>query len=416
MKISPINNINTNKKLGAVKQTSSNIFVQNQKPQITELTNIYYPVFKQGRTRVQEKTITTTQKEETPRKHSSQYPTLYEHPTKFKLAKYDGLPCPSCGNTMLTKQKFKTFQKRLDETEPNKYLYLLGEYTDYMRPIEKSVYNELVSRSSDLQTNDIREILVSLRDERLSHLQRIQTRKLQQMKKYCKNLPSEERKALNVKFTELGKQIKSKDEESPFRRKRMIYEIKEMQVSDPIVHEKLIAAAESFPASSDINSAWIVKYSGKNKYNQNWTSKEIAERMLANSVSNTDHMLAYSLERNHDDITNYVAMHCGCNSTKGNKPFMQWFNEAPEARRNYLNAYFKKAYELISTGVLNDPKYKHYVAFATNTILDLSKGQVEIESDDKTPLEVLEEEKRRPLPTYPQRIKVKQKDTEAPKP
>ena len=132
--------------------------------------------------------------------------------------------------------------------------------------------------------------------------------------------------------------------------------------------------------------------------------------MLANSVSNTDHMLAYSLERNHDDITNYVAMHCGCNSTKGNKPFMQWFNEAPEKRKEYLNEYFKKAYELISTGILYEPKYQHYVAFATNTISDLSKGQVELERYDKTPLEVLEEEKQRQLPTYPKRTSSKKEE------
>ena len=399
MQISPINNINIKEKNLTRRNTTSPLNPCNNKEnQIQQLTNIYYPVFRNSATAVTTKTISKT--EEPQRKHSSVYPSLYEHPSKFKLNRFDNLPCPACGNTMMSKQLYKDFQKRLEETEPSNYLYLLGEYRDYMRPIEGSVYDELVKNASTMETNDIRTILTTMRKERLSHLQRIQKRKLTQMKKVVKNLPTDERKALNEKLIELGKQIKSKNEESSFRRKRMIYELQELQISDPVVREKLLEYANAFPTSTDTNVAWIVKYSGKNKFNQDWTSKEIAERMLSNSVSNTDHILAYSIERNHDDITNYMSMHCGCNSTKGNKTFMQWYNEPIGTREDTLNAYFKKAYELISSGKVADPKYQYYVAHATRTIEDISKGFVQLECDDKTPDEILEIDKTKQLPIY----------------
>ena len=247
-----------------------------------------------------------------------------------------------------------------------------------MRPIESSVYQELLALSSTAKTTDIRELLVTLRQTKLPQLQSIQRRKLIQMKKIARTLPSEERAALSIKLTELGRQIKRKNEEAPFRRKKMLQEIKNVKITNPYKYEKLQNLAKAFPTSKDTNSAWIIKYSGKNKHNQDWVSKDIAERMLSSSVPNIDHIIPYGTERGHDDISNYLSMHSGCNCIKGSKPFMQWYNEMPEARNNSLNAYFDKAEELISQGEIKDDKYDKYVAYATRTIRDVTMGQISL--------------------------------------
>ena len=43
-----------------------------------------------------------------------------------------------------------------------------------------------------------------------------------------------------------------------------------------------------------------------------------------------------------------------------------------------MEAYFKKADELISTGQIDNPKYSDYVANATQTVKEVSKGKVDI--------------------------------------
>ena len=103
MKISPINNINIKEKTLTRSNTTSppNSYV-NKENQIHQLTNIYYPVFRNSATAVTTNTISKT--EEPQRKYSSVYPSLYEKPSKFKLNRLDNIPCPACGKTMMSKQ------------------------------------------------------------------------------------------------------------------------------------------------------------------------------------------------------------------------------------------------------------------------------------------------------------------------
>lgn len=362
MKISAINiHNNIRKKEDMSSFSSAKTLPKHQ--QNNDISNIYYQPVNFG---VKHRVYSTSR------------PELYEHPSDFQMSKFDNIPCPACGKTMMTREKFNEFKQRLDKTNPEQYLYLLGEYQDYMRPIEESVFNELKSLAYSEGTTDIRELLVTLRQTKLPQLQSIQRRKLIQMKKIARTLPAEERGALSSKLSELGKQIKRKNEEAPFRRKKMLQEIKAVKISNPYKYEKLQNLAKAFPTSKDTNSAWIIKYSGKNKFNKDWESKDIAERMLFSSVPNIDHIIPYGTERNHDDISNYLAMHSGCNCTKASKPFLEWYNENPEVRQKCLEAYFEKAEEIISSGEITDSKYKDYVANATDTIADVTKGTVDM--------------------------------------
>ena len=165
---------------------------------------------------------------------------------------------------------------------------------------------------------------------------------------------------------------------APFRRKIIIDRISKIKIRNPKKYEKLQQIAKNFPTSSDMNSAWIVKYSGKNKQNVDWESYDIALRFLYSSVANTDHIIAYDIENNHDDISNYLSMHSACNSQKGNKPFLQWLNEDKKNRIKYLQDYFESVSEIISSKKIKKKKYKDYVANATQTIFEASKGQVKL--------------------------------------
>ena len=209
-------------------------------------------------------------------------------------------------------------------------------------------------------------------------LQDAQMRQIKKMRTLAKTLPEDEKKVLLNKLDDLQKIIKKNNSTAPFRRKIMIDRISKVKIRNPKKYEKLQRIAKNFPTSSDMNSAWIVKYSGKNKQNENWASYDIALRFLSSSVANTDHIIAYDIENNHDDISNYIAMHSACNSQKSNKPFLQWLNEDKQNRINYLQDYFRTVGEIISTKKIKKKKYKNYVAYATQTIFEASKGQVKL--------------------------------------
>ena len=319
------------------------------------------------------------------RTYSSSNKKLQEKTTDFQICKKGDVPCPACGKKIMTKSQFEKFAYNLAKTPPDNYLNFLENYTQYMRPVEESAYNEIKDLSAKLaekgeNVKDIRTLVVMLREQKLPVLQKVQMRLVKKMIALAKTLPENEQTNLINKINNFKREIARKKSDSPFRRKIMIEEIKQIKISNPKKYKKLQNIALRFPASSDMNSAWIVKYSGKNKYNEDWTSYDIALRLLQVSTASTDHILAYDIENNHDDISNYLAMHAGCNSRKSNKTFMQWLNEDKDNRLEYLKDYFEVCDKLINNKKITKKKYRQYVATATQTICDVTQGQVDLRS------------------------------------
>ena len=353
-------NIHTHKNTNNLKPSKNDI------TKVFELSNIYYPII-------------SFSAEDKNRTYSTKLKKLAEVPSNFKVCRHSGIPCPACGQKMLSRSAFEKITKELQKVPQDKYLEYLGNYTDYMRPVELSVYNELIELSEKPNTSkDIRTLLVQLRDTKLPVLQEAQMKQINKMKALAKTLPEDEKKVLTSKVNSLKNEIRRTNPQAPFRRKFMIDRISKIQIRNPKKYEKLQRIASNFPTSTDMNSAWIVKYSGKNKMHLDWDSYSIALRFLYSSVANTDHIVAYSLERNNDDITNYMSMHNACNSQKANKTFLHWLHEDKDNRIKYMQDYFNAVNELITGKKITTKKYKKYVAYATNTIYEASKGQVDI--------------------------------------
>ena len=253
-----------------------------------------------------------------------------------------------------------------------------------MRPVEESVFNEIYALSQkEGASKDIRTLLCGLREEKLPLLQEAQMRLADEMTALAETLPSEEKTVLLKKIKKLTMFIRKNTSEAPFRRKILLDRISKVKIKNKNKYQQLQDIAERFPASSDMNSAWIVKYSGKNKYNEDWSSLDIAKRFLYSACADTDHILAYNIENNHDDISNYLAMHRGCNSQKSNKPFMQWINENKE-RLSFLQQYFEDADAVIGRKI-QKKKYKLYSDYAAETIKRITNGKIDLKNIGQTP-------------------------------
>ena len=373
MKIQPVTSYRNIYSKG-LNKPSENFANLNKKEtsNINKLNNFYY--FPINFTSLKRRTYSTDKKE------------LAEKSGDFIIPKIADIPCPACGKKMLNQTKFNQIAEELASHTPDQYLDCLGKYTEYMRPVEESVYNELYKLSQkEGNSKDIRTLLVSLRNRKLPILQDTQMRLIKKMRALAKSLPEDERSVLLNKIEGLQQVVKKNNTTAPFRRKIMIDRISKVSIRNQKKYEKLQSLAKSFPTSSDMNSAWIVKYSGKNKQNEDWASYDIALRFLSSSIANTDHIIAYDIESNHDDISNYLSMHSACNSQKGNKPFLQWLNEDKSNRLKYLQDYFEKVNDLIKTKKISKKKYKHYVAYATQTIFEASKGQVKLPETEIDP-------------------------------
>ena len=305
---------------------------------------------------------------------------LQEVSWAFKISHYSDIPCPACGKKMLNIEKFNDISNELSNAKNEEYLDILNKYKQYMRPVEESVFDEIYKISKRPNSSkDLRTLIVGLRNEKLPILQDAQMRLVKKMNSLAKTLPADERLILQRKIKKLKYHIKKTNSEAPFRRKILLDRISKIKIRNPIQYEKLQQIAKNFPTSFDMNSAWIVKYSGKHKQNEDWTSLEIAQRFLSSSIANTDHILAYSKKNNFNDISNYISMHSACNSQKGDKSFLQWLYEDKDNRLKYLAAYFHSVEQLLKEQI-TDKRYQNYSEYAKNTIFATSRGKVDIKN------------------------------------
>lgn len=372
MKISTVNylNIFSNK-------TRINSFSQAKKTENTSGSAATNPIKTETLPMPDYRIYTIPSKDE--RVYTSRNKDLLEVPSNFKLGKIDNIPCPACGKKMLPLDKYLKISNEFDKAKPEEYLDLLQKYSKYMRPVEYSVLDDIQKISDKTGEKDVRKLIESLRDYKLPILQKTQMKKIKQMSKIAGTLPEEEKANLIAQIKELSRMIKAKNAEAPFRRKLLIEKIQNVPISNKEKYTKLQNIAKSFPRSFDMNSSWIVKYSGNDKHGQPYDSKEIALRMLSSSIPNTDHIIPRDIEEHRDEIPNYMSMHRSCNSQKGNKHFMQWYNEDRKTRDESLRAYFAKAQSLIDSGKIDDKRYQNYVQLAKQVVVEASNGKVNLD-------------------------------------
>lgn len=314
--------------------------------------------------------------------YSSKNKELLEIPSHFQLSKLDNIPCPACGKKMLPIEKYNQISDEFDKADSEQYLDILQKYSRYMRPVEYSVLDDIQKISDKTGEKDIRKLMENLRDYKLPILQKIQRQKIKQMSKIAGTLPENEKTVLIQELQKLSQMVRAKNSEAPVRRKLIIEQIQNIPIANKEKYERLQNIAKSFPRSFDMNSSWIVKYSGNDKHGQPYSSKEIALRMLYSSTPNTDHIIPRDLEEHRDEIPNYLSMHRSCNSQKANKSFMQWYNEDRKIRDASLRAYFAKAQALIDSGKVKDARYENYVSMAKNVIKEASKGNVDLKKEN----------------------------------
>ncbi|MDD3238342.1 MAG: hypothetical protein PHV37_09640 [Candidatus Gastranaerophilales bacterium] len=314
-------------------------------------------------------------------------PAGYERPGAFEVCNIDKLTCPSCGKPMLPRPEYEILKERLAAAKPQDYIGIVSEYEPYMLSVEANVFNMVKKVADKEPKKPLDRIIKDLRAEKLPELQNIQMEKLNRMWAATTSLPKNERGNVQATLAQAQQKIQNTKSKKHFKRKDFIEDVANMKIRDGNVKKQMLKIANGFPTSSEAECAWIAKYSGPDAKGKARSSKEIAERFLLHSFTNTDHMLAQDLGGK-DIIPNYIAMHSGCNGEKTNKTFIQWFKEDPENRLQYMNKYFDEVQEALDSGDIDDSRYVDYATEAPETIYKITNGEVDVrkkpkEKDDK---------------------------------
>ena len=319
------------------------------------------------------------------RSYTSEIPSKRVNPSKFKITRIPELTCPACGHKILTRGQFTRFLGEIRQAKEEDYIPILEKYEKYMCPTELEVFGDIKAHAKMMeeqgQKPSLTEIVKTLRIIKLPELEKIQLDLVEDMRDAIEPLPRGEKDALNKKLDLITDIIINENENAPFRRKTLIENAQNYQISDPSVKAELLDIAESFPSSKEMACAWIVKNAGKDKQGKDRSPLELAEKLVGLASTSTDHILARNIELNHDDITNYMAMHKSCNSQKTDKSFNEWFDEDPISRRRYLRLYFTEVKDALERGKIKDKKYRDYIKDCVLNIYNLSNGRVDFRSE-----------------------------------
>lgn len=179
---------------------------------------------------------------------------------------------------------------------------ILKEYRTNMFDIEKNVLSILETLSKKHPEFTLQELLQLKYPQAEKVLIKQQSNVLNKINMIIRKLPKNEylqmRKLIQESFNKIFEPNPTPEER--FGRKIFINKLKQINISDQNIRNKIIAVAEKLPQSSNSLSAFIVKYSQpyKLRYNyetQTYTriprdSEELGLRLLEPSVGTDDHI------------------------------------------------------------------------------------------------------------------------------
>lgn len=290
--------------------------------------------------------------------------------TNFEVGKIDKLTCPACGGEMMPKWKFLEFSEKLAHSKESQYIDILKDYEEYMMPTERKVFEQIKKLDEQNPEGSLKYHLLTLRKDKLPELEEVQINKLNSIKQLANKLSKYDKQRV-IDVVNAGENKIYAHGKKPFKRKTFIESLDKLYIQNDLIKKQMMNIANTLPTSSELEGAWIAKYSAQTR-----SPKEIAERFLNLSVGNTDHVIASDNDGGFC-IPNYIGMHTGCNSDKTNKSFLNWFNEDPQGRQEFIQKHLDEVQNKIEDGTISDPAYKDYIQQVTQTIYDDTKGQLD---------------------------------------
>lgn len=294
--------------------------------------------------------------------------------------------CPDCGKPIMTKPIFAAIKGELDQANESTYLDVIEKHSEFLYPQERKILNKLESVKAKKPDITIREIVSHEREKRLDKLERQQYKIMDKIGEMAEDLSYEDRSKVDGLLTVTSDVIFQRQNTYAFQRGKFIELAGQLDLHDEKAKSQLMKLAEKLPSSMNNEDAWYVKYGGLDGKKQPYSSRTIAEKLVAPTYTNTDHVHPWNLG-GLDATSNFWLMHARCNIIKTDKPFVEWLNEDRENRTEYIKEYLETTQKAIdeSKDPKMHPKYDLYAAKIAKTIYYETNGEVDFTEEFPLP-------------------------------
>lgn len=299
----------------------------------------------------------------------------------FKIKKLEEVPCPCCGQIMLTPQSTEKHVNRLKLAKGNKLAArLINEEMPVLRSNEKAVAWMIANTVKNTEMN-------------ISAGAKKANEKLpENFNAYCQDvlmnaaIICEEEFGENSKVGQyLLKKVEETNDHESFYRPNITEEF--AQFKPEMTHEqyhKLEDTLMTLPLDYK-NVSRIMDFAVENP------PSEIAGKLLAPSLATAEHVLPHSLGGS-NKASNFLSECAGCNNPRSSMPYAEWFKIHPEFKRNAQN-YIEHVEGRIVNGEL-PTTYDSYPVDIRETLTSESEGQIVLKVLDKAKLVELREMKK----------------------
>ena len=286
----------------------------------------------------------------------------------------------------MTKPIFTSIKGELDKANESTYLDVIENHSEFLYPQERKILSKLESVKAKKPDMTIRAIVSHEREKRLDKLERQQYKVMDKIGEMAEDLSYEDRSKVDGLLTVTSDVIFQRQNTYAFQRGKFIELAGQLDLHDEKAKSQLMKLAEKLPSSMNNEDAWYVKYGGLDGKKQPYSSRTIAEKLVAPTYTNTDHVHPWNLG-GLDATSNFWLMHARCNIIKTDKPFVEWLNEDRENRTEYIKEYLETTQKAIdeSKDPKMHPKYDLYAAKIAKTIYYETNGEVDFTEEFPLP-------------------------------
>lgn len=299
----------------------------------------------------------------------------------FKIKKLEDVPCPCCGQIMLTPESTEKHVNRLKMAKGNKLAdRLINEELPILRSNERTAAKMIAEAVKNTDLNIA------------AGAKKVSQNLPERFNGYCQDVLMNAAIICEEEFGEnskVGQYLMQKIDETTdhenFYRPNITEEF--AQFKSEMTHEqyhKLEDTLMTLPLDYK-NVERIIDGASKE------STVAVANRLLAPSLATAEHVLPHSLGGS-NKASNFLSECAGCNNPRSSMPYAEWFKIHPEFKRN-AQGYIEHVEGRIVNGEL-PTTYDSYPVDIRETLTNESDGQIVLKVLDKAKLIELREMKK----------------------
>lgn len=299
----------------------------------------------------------------------------------FKIKKLEDVPCPCCGQIMLTPESTEKHVKRLNMAKGNKLAdRIVNEEAKFLRSNERAVAFMAANAAKGTELN------------LAGAINKVSKNLPQNFNAYCQDVLMNAAIICDEKFGEnsepakflLKKADELADHEAFYR----------PDLTEEFAKFKGSMSHEQYHELEDTLMTLPLDYKNVSRIMEGASkegSTQIARRLYAPSLATAEHVLPHSLGGS-NKASNFLSECAGCNNPRSSMSYLEWFKVHPEFKRN-AQVYIEHVEGRIVNGEL-PTTYDSYPVDIKETLTNESEGHITLKVLDKAKLIELREAKK----------------------